>query len=238
MPNHVTNIVKMKGITTLPLFTNTPWYGGENVMAFDFNKVIPMPKSLDMVSGSMENLAIEAALRNDAVLRKQFVQKYSAPCINEKAYLEGIAYSDKTEHELCEIGLQYINNLQLYGFTTWYGWCNEFWGTKWNAYENEQIDRDTIMFKTAWAAPEKVIAQLARMYPDAEIEHWWADEDMGYNTGHTKYNGGEVEDVDYYDDCSNQAYETYILCWGESECLYQDEKGIWRHKNCDECQKC
>jgi len=76
------------------------------------------------------------------------------------------------------------------------------------------------------------------MYPDATIEHWWADEDMGNNDGYRVYQGGQIVDGDYCDSCSNEAYEVYIKCWGESECLYQDEEGMWKHQDCDTCHGC
>lgn len=237
MPNHVRNIVKMKGITTLRLFTEAVT-SSRNEWAFDFNKIIPMPGSLKLKAGSIEDLAIETALRSDAVLRYEFEKIKPSPQIKERDYHMLLADCELTPASLCKLGMQYINNLKLYGATTWYDWCTENWGTKWNSYDNKQIDVDTIRFSTAWNSPEKVIAQLAKMYPNAEIEHWWADEDMGYNTGYAKYSAGKEESSTCHDACSHTAYETYILCWGESKCLYQDVNGLWQHRNCDECHGC
>ena len=58
MPNHIKNIVKAKGLTKLPLFVKE-----DGVECFDFNRVIPMPKPLDVTAGSIEDLAIEAVIR-------------------------------------------------------------------------------------------------------------------------------------------------------------------------------
>ena len=59
MPNHVKNIVKMEGITKLPLFTTEyDKYEKKDVTCFDFNKVIQMPESLNVESGSMTDEAI------------------------------------------------------------------------------------------------------------------------------------------------------------------------------------
>lgn len=64
MPNHVRNKVKMTGIVNLPLFTTkTDEYTKEQFTFFDFNKLIPMPESLNIESGSSEDVAIEAVLR-------------------------------------------------------------------------------------------------------------------------------------------------------------------------------
>lgn len=239
MPNHVKNIVKMEGITKLPLFkTEYDEYEKRDVVCFDFNKIIPMPESLNMVSGSLETLAIEAVNRRLSQRRYRFQQGYSKPQMTDEEYRIRLESHEKTEEELLELGLQYISNKVKYGATTWYDWCCDNWGTKWNAYSNEQEDEDTISFETARSNPEPVMLKLSEMYPEATIEHWWADEDMGSNDGHRIYQGGQIIDGDYCDSCSNEAYEVYIKCWGESECLYQDEDGNWQHHDCDTCHGC
>lgn len=239
MPNHVKNIVRMEGITKLPLFkTEYDEYEKRDVTSFDFNKIIPMPESLNMVSGSIETLAIEAVNRRLSQRRYGFQQKYSQPQMSDEEYQQRIKSHEKTEEELLDLGLQYISNKVKYGATSWYDWCCDNWGTKWNAYSNEQEDEDTISFETAWSNPEPVMLKLSEMYPEATIEHWWADEDMGSNDGHRVYQGGQIIDGDYCDPCSNEAYEVYIKCWGESECLYQDEDGMWKHHECSTCHKC
>ena len=239
MPNHVRNIVKMRGITALPLFTPKQGYDEKLIPAFDFEKVIPMPESLNVVSGTMEGVAVEAAIRKAASVAEH---RFSGPkfvfSMTDAEYKDWLGRCTETEDELCKLGLQYIQNMVLYGAPTWYDWCIEHWGTKWNAYENEQIDKDTIVFETAWSAPEPVMAQLAKMDPNAEIEHWWADEDMGSNTGYARYCAGGLAEVVYFDNGSSDAYANYIRCWGESACLYQDEHGMWHHRNCDECHGC
>lgn len=53
MPNYVSNTIYMDGIADLPLFTEK-----DGVKAFDFNKIIPMPESLDIEDGSRTQDAI------------------------------------------------------------------------------------------------------------------------------------------------------------------------------------
>ena len=43
MPNYVRNLVKMEGIADLPLFLEV-----DGKKHFDFNRLIPMPKELEM----------------------------------------------------------------------------------------------------------------------------------------------------------------------------------------------
>lgn len=89
--------------------------------------------------------------------------------------------------------------MALYGKRNWYDWSVENWGTKWNAYGFDDIAEfhqpDTICFMTAWAAPHEVIGKLAQMYPDLEVEHSWADEDLGSNCGKRVYANGLLDSV-------------------------------------------
>ena len=250
MPNHVKNIVKMKGIANLPLFKEE-----DGVQCFDFNKIIPMPGSLNIESGSTTDESIMYYLtdrctvpvscigeRKLELARKLLGNRFSTSdwwILEAFQRAMAAAHQDRMKgNEMYRKGQIYINNYKQYGHTTWYDWCRENWGTKWNAYSYEQEDEDTISFETAWSNPEPIMLKLSKMYPEATIEHWWADEDMGSNDGHRVYCGGVIVDGDYCDQCSNEAYEVYIKCWGESPCLYQDEDGLWQRYNCDTCHRC
>ena len=129
-----------------------------------------------------------------------------------------------TLQEAEELGLKYLENAFWHGHTTWYGWCCENWGTKWNSTGLQRIDDDTIIFDTAWSNPEPIIAALSAQYPDRMIEHWWADEDAGENTGYRCIQDGCRDDVPY-DSGSQEALETYVMCWGMDECLERDQSG-------------
>ena len=157
MPNHVRNKVKMTGIVNLPLFTTeTDKYTKEQFTFFDFNKLIPMPESLNIESGSSEDIAIEAVLRKISKRIFGFLSNNYGKMPDDEYERRKKAHG-KTDEELAKIGLQYISNKVLYGHTTWYDWSCENWGTKWNSYDNEQVDADTILFSTAWSNPEPIM---------------------------------------------------------------------------------
>jgi len=72
-----------------------------------------------------------------------------------------------------------------FGADNWYDWCNDNWGTKWDAchaahermpYVANSKDRVTISFDTAWAAPEQVIHALVRKYPNLNFVHSYSYE--------------------------------------------------------------
>lgn len=118
--------------------------------AIDFNKIIPRPEILNRtVSGAH---TFKDAEGNEITARSWFEGedgKSRLPTPEEQA-------------ELDEIG---CNN--------WYDWSIRYWGTKWNAYDEDIIEEDSetyiICFHTAWGPPEPVITKLREMYPDVHI---------------------------------------------------------------------
>lgn len=223
MPNYVSNIIKMGGIANLPLFSVED---GEKT--FDFNKIIPMPESLNIESGSVTDQAIiyymterctvplkcldekdraiiDATVTN--MLSKNWPQEVFTR-VSEWAYK---ATTDQKEAMYAK-GKIYVDNYRNYGDVTWYGWCCRNWGTKWNA-GTTRIDADEICFNTAWSTPEPVILKLSEMYPDTEIELLWADEDSGANTGHAFYKNGARISGGPAENFSDEAYSICEQCW-------------------------
>lgn len=70
----------------------------------------------------------------------------------------------------------------------WYTWHNEFWNTKWNAYDGYTIIGKTyvtFVFNTAWNTPYTILDKLALLNYD--FEHRYADEALGTNCGKIIY---------------------------------------------------
>lgn len=223
MPNYVRNIVKMKGIADLPLYNERP---GEKY--FDFQKLIPMPAELDVEDGSRTEQRIIYFLterctipvrdldqRKSDLVRKLVSNDFAKMDWPEEVFNRTLNWmsgaTDEERDNAYEGGRQYISNYETHGFTTWYGWCRHNWGTKWNACETQIINPDTIAFDTAWSNPGPIIRKLGELYPDRRIEHWWADEDVGYNTGHRVVENG-VEQVECYDG-GLEGDKLYEKCW-------------------------
>lgn len=178
MPNHVTNIIKFKGNADrfqelLERIQNEEYGRG----SIDFNKIIPMPESLNIQSGSTIRLGLEAY--------QGFVEVYTLagtrtgldllniPKASEDAFLK---MRPDIKPEEWALGKAAFQNIQQYGAPTWYEWCVQNWGTKWNAYDcNAALDANTMTFLTAWSAPHPILQKLSEMYPDIVMEHQWAD---------------------------------------------------------------
>ena len=202
MPNHITNRLTFDGPqeqidALLDAMKQEDKHG-----TLDFNKIIPMPQSLDVTSGSVEDEALTAYLAaidpftpaygEEKVSPKEYSQKLNM--VLEKCHIFSGQRTLEVTPELIEQGKVYMGNIELYGCTSWYEWSIEHWGTKWNSYSGDLINDNQITFLTAWSRPENIIHRLSEMYPDLTIEHSWADEDFGYNCGKAKYAaGGEIE---------------------------------------------
>lgn len=235
MPNHVKNKVKMEGITSIPEYNPDKYEDGGGI---DFNKIIPMPESLKLESGTIEYLVIDAINRK---LNKRMYGRLirdGVMILSDKEFEERLKTHKITEQQALELGLQYVTNLVRHGATTWYDWCCDHWGTKWNAYCDNKLDNDVIMFETAWAAPIPVMEELSKSYPDKVIEHWWADENAGYNIGHVKYRDGEIIERDNIEDGTTEAGQLFIKLWDKEKCYYIDENGVLCHRDCDMCDGC
>lgn len=95
--------------------------------------------------------------------------------------------------------LQQKQNVEKYGYPTWYEFALAKWGTKWNAYDITVTD-DSIQFDTAWSTPEPIICELSKLIPQAIITVEFADEDWGHNCGIYEYSNG---DLTYDEDMSS-----------------------------------
>jgi len=239
MPNHVTNVLTVIGEgyeEVIESLKGKVEY--ENIITkektlddceFDFNRVIPKPKSLDCPAGSGgdgaynllygdwkkevelwkhwdslkadgDNLPMLPGCLDMAVAATP--KKYPA---TRKAAIKyaNKRYSDRYDWEL---GKTYKGNEQTHGHRNWYGWCIENWGTKWGAYDIS-VDGNAVSFLTAWSMPEPIIRELSKKFPKCKFQIEWADEDFGQNCGRIIFEDGIELDVFVPEGGSNEAYE-------------------------------
>lgn len=220
MPNHVENIITLKGDEQrIREMLEEIQYDELGLGTVDFNKIIPMPESLNIESGSRTDRGLKAYsdFIDVYVFSRNAEEALNAlqniPRESENAFLR--KRSDVKADEW-ELGKTAWNNVQNYGASTWYEWCTNNWGTKWNAYGyDEGTDYSAsgnLHFQTAWSAPHPVIKKLAQMYPDIIFEHEWADEDIGVNCGRKCYSNGECTE-EYYPESEIEATEFAFRVW-------------------------
>lgn len=236
MPNWITNILEIRAEgTRLHEILNKIKHDEGELGSLDFNKIIPMPKGLDLTEGSITDESIEAYLsrlisdmQNAAVLADTDRKTISEYChaasrvfgrsffqtkpnihLSEKDITARAEKHDMSVDEFLTLGKKYLDNQITHGAPTWYHWCIENWGTKWNLGANdcELVNNQTLSFLTAWSCPHPVIEALSNKFPEVEFGIQWADEDLGNNVGIATYKDGDIIDEYVPEPYSKEAYE-------------------------------
>ncbi len=217
MPNNITNQITFgSDSTALAAFQqmlHDMQTKRQPLGSIDFNKLLPMPKELDMEAGSRTDRGLKLVREYHHALADLEQQK---PGLTPAEYTlslrqcEGLYRKQRLADPVTwALGEQAYSNVQRFGSPTWYEWCNRNWGTKWNAYGFPPLekDSDTMEFFTAWDSVPKIITLLSRKYPEQTITYRWADEDIGRNVGEMTLKGGEVIDINVPEGGSRAAYE-------------------------------
>ena len=186
---------------------------GQPLGSIDFNKLLPMPKELDMEAGTRTDRGLKLVREYHHTLADLERQK---PGLTPAEYALALHKCEELyqKQRLADpvtwaLGEQAYSNVQRFGSPTWYEWCNLNWGTKWNAYQPRPLREDdhTMVFFTAWDSVPKIVTLLSRKYPEQTITYRWADENIGYNVGEMTMKGGEVIDINVPEGGSREAYE-------------------------------
>lgn len=217
MPNHITNQITFgsdsAALAAFQQMAHDMRMEGEPLGSFDFNKLLPMPKELNMEAGSRTDRGLKLVREYHQALAELERQKPGLPPAEYALSLHRCEdeYREKrlADPATWALGEQAYSNVQRFGCPTWYEWCKRNWGAKWNAYGFPALgkDSDTMEFLTAWDSVPKIVTLLSRKYPEQTITYRWADEDISYNVGEMTLKGGEVIDINVPEGGSREAYE-------------------------------
>lgn len=159
----------------------------EHLWMLDFDKVLPMPKSLHIEAGCMTSFTQkllyptqgqEPLQLNEVIatlsFRKDVLPDDAAQPQSLKDVIGLLKQTPQGRHILLEGHLRQ-RNLKQYGCTDWYEWSIDNWGTKWNCtdFSKEQHDSEKsalYFMETAWSPPLPVIDELACLYPKLRFE--------------------------------------------------------------------
>ena len=217
MPNWVTNELSISGPADQKEKFFEAVKGPES--AFDFRSIIPMPETLNIVSGGDTDLACFAyLLQNNSfeLAAQELLRILGSPAESlivaspaerikrmqtrlEELQQKPNAHESRgvilngntapeTFQEYVDWGKIYVENYRKYGVMDWYDWCNQNWGTKWNACYCRTIEEDPeIYFDTAWSPPDGIVDALPGFLmkigaPDVRIYWRWAEE-QGFSAG-------------------------------------------------------
>lgn len=139
MPNHITTILTVSSDAAGRQAMFEAIKSHEvGLGSIDFNKIIPMPESLDIESGSRTDRAMKLYQDLCAESAALALIDVAAPSGNHEAHVAKLIkkYEAITEDDpdLQQLGKQCYQNIQNYGHPTWYQWRLENGGTKWNSY--------------------------------------------------------------------------------------------------------
>jgi hypothetical protein len=218
MPNWVHNI-----LTVDRDFERIREYCKSDQSPLDFNKILPCPQKLrDTEAISWGFVGRDLYFSDEAAARKVMEIPWIQHRIPnpDSLTLEEIrdAYRrefDKNGDEY-NTGKRYRENTLKYGAPSWYEWCVEHWGTKWNAREVGAIESG-FTFITAWGPPWGIIGELMRQFPGITFTLVARDEPCnGYWEVVVKdmqVIGGTQETMD---SCPRCRAENSGACWRET----------------------
>jgi hypothetical protein len=119
---------------------------------------------------------------------------------------------------------QQKSNLKKFGYTDWYDWRNDKWGTKWGDCEthlaqdiftnSDGISTVAFYFDSAWAPPIEGFHKIASDYPNLLFCLYYQETGMGFCGRNVWANGECVEEdsadliTDYFDE--DYLYNEYI----------------------------
>lgn len=263
MPNYVKNIVRFSG-KKVALNNMVDFLKQGDRTELDFNRIIPESEDLTtavapcdetgvaiaeyLLHGTFECLGLSSQMFGTVKnqMESKLGQTYTDDRQLVKDYMIHMLKKPYLADDYWERCKQWYENLIKYGYTDWYTWRCDNWGTKWNACEadsldvlvpvplnKEESDPDCVMsyqFETAWSMPDGIYKALSAMFPDVSIEVKYADEDLGRNCGHVTYKVGERIESVLYDGNSKESYEFATSVWDEEyllDYLKQDKEGHW-----------
>jgi len=209
--------------------------GKDYTNEFDFNKVIPMPEELNIPSSSSGDDGMRYLILNakHSILWND----------DDRSFMESMKKNKEENpdrfNEAIELGKKYLSNISKYGYSTWYNWSYENWGTKWNACEVEWISDYCVEFETAWSFCFPIVQKLSEMFPDVEISFCYADEDCGSNTGDgIMIAGKETDSTEYPATGDKRAYEIYLDLHPEyeDELVYDPDSDTYKWIDQDDCE--
>jgi len=93
--------------------------------------------------------------------------EYAKPVPKDLMIVAG-RVGDDNDPEQIKLQEQTMNNLSVYGYATWYDFCVNEWGTKWDVDPYDKVDYDdqhdkhgiTFGFDSAWSPPTGVYEAL------------------------------------------------------------------------------
>lgn len=216
MPNWVQHTLTFDAQTDYDTFVDK--YTDDNG-DMDFNRIIPMPKSLQVGNDPFchsKAILMVREMINRGNTREQCIEGIK-PYITSSEYhiyaqLSGIdtdkpeivnteaenlykkALDDK-QYDAGDTIPPYLDNFTKYGVTSWYGWSIKNWGTKWNAADTTlHPENNRIIFETAWSVVAELLLKAHSDTGNIPFTLYYIDE--GGPEGRCAFKDGTITDVE------------------------------------------
>jgi hypothetical protein len=203
MPNWVKNIVEFETNSDRinQIVDTIKSEEDGDVKYFDFEKILPMPESLKISSGSSTDIGIDILKYQERGDDSALKERLKHPWVTKAGLTtvdELVDYCLKEGNADLESARKALFNIDNYGVKDWYEWSVKNWGSKWNSSES-LFEDGKIHFQTAWSVPEPIFIELSKMFADVKIRVIFADEDLGNNCGEFTLLDGKLISFDEYD---------------------------------------
>jgi hypothetical protein len=221
MPNYVINKLQIEADDiTVEKILETIKDDEVGKGSIDFNKLIPMPKELDIE----DSLRMERGLEIYKLMHENRIVYHGnghyeildVSCLKTdmQEFLNKYANYIEKNPDIISCGKMCFEYIEKYGAPTWYDWRSLNWGSKWNAKNCIFSESNNeINFKTAWSAVPNIIAKIAEKFPSAKFIYRYASEDMGYELGMIEYAEGKQAGSYIPDEGSKTAIEYGMDLW-------------------------
>ncbi len=165
--------------------------------------LLPIPESLKIVCGSNTDygMAIILSQKHNDHTALDEVNQY--PWAKKLSREELIAHLIENKSADLAMGQQAIDNLKEYGCKTWYDWCCNNWGTKWDlGYMKMDVLPDEVLIfsQTAWSPPLIGITSISELYPLLHFTVEYAEPGCNFQ------GVAEIENGDCYDERGEYDY--------------------------------
>ena len=217
MPNCVTNQITFgkeeKDLAEFQRMAESLRMDGEYLGTIDFNKLKPMPAELNIIAGSKTERGLKNYRKylaeSAAISKMQPKVSDNERSDAEKEHCHKWEKIKEEDPESWSLGEKAYQNIRKYGCPTWYEWCIQNWGTKWNAFNCVSLDdkSSTMQFDTAWGDVRELVKMISEKYPKQKIHYRWADEDIGSNVGEIYFYDGQPTVTNIPETQSRAAYE-------------------------------
>jgi len=111
-------------------------------------------------------------------------------------------------------------NKKLYGYETWYDWCVNEWGTKWDACSSEiqtnDKDQFVVSFDTAWAPPHSWLETICKDYPKLVFEMEYEEPGMEF-AGTCYCSNGEYTETNWDIADASECCHSEVFTYGDDK---------------------